>query len=499
MMNFMKFGDSCDFKQHNRKKRLQLVILALFCCLVLVQVNYLAAYRVMRFDFSQDRRHSLSPETMAYITRLQDPIEIIVTLSSQVKEPELKALYNDLTRLLGEYVHAGRASGDPKIRVEWVDIYQQRARAEVLMREYHLQKENSIIVVCQNRSHIIAPSDLYRAKNGVIESFNGEAVIMSAILQVINPNPPVVYFVEGHGEMRLEDTSPLRGLSQAASLMRARNMIVRKIDLKTTSRIPEDANAVVIVAPKGPLEPEQVDMLRRYLDQGEGAVLIYLDAMSEHGLEALLEAWGINADPWIVIDTNTMSTTTTGEFVLRRFAQHPITAPLIDYQVTVVGGTMRAVRPLSMPKNEQRTEVIPLIVSSDSSFGVRPSSLQAGKNITIDPIKDLKGSLPLAVVSQRRLAGGLGVELFRGRLVVIGDGSLVNNRSMQLIGNELLFLESLNWLLKREDHLSITPKNIIEYRLNLSAAELLFFGCSILLVVFVLGAIGVFVAWKRRH
>ena len=92
MMNFLKLGDSCDFKQHNRWKRLQLGVLAVFCCLVLIQVNYLAAYRVTRFDFSQDRRHSLSPETMAYIARLQEPVDIIVTLSAQAKDPELKAL-----------------------------------------------------------------------------------------------------------------------------------------------------------------------------------------------------------------------------------------------------------------------------------------------------------------------------------------------------------------------------------------------------------------------
>ena len=58
------------------------------------------------------------------------------------------------------------------------------------------------------------------------------------------------------------------------------------------------------------------------------------------------------------------------------------------------------------------------------------------------------------------------------RLVVVGCSGFVDNNSLiQNEGNVDFFMNSLNWLLKREQQIAVSPKTPQEFRLDMSPSQ----------------------------
>ena len=116
-----------------------------------------------------------------------------------------------------------------------------------------------------------------------------------------------------------------------------------------------------------------------------------------------------------------------------------------------------------------------------------------------DPPVDIPGPVPVAVAIERGPVPGVHVQIRPTRLVVIGDSDFASNGGL-MGANADLFLNSANWLLDREELLSISPKTFEGLHLVMDARQLnqLFWAVVIFLpgLVAVLG-LGVF--WRRRH
>src|SRR5207244_10379045 len=79
--------------------------------------------------------------------------------------------------------------------------------------------------------------------------------------------------------------------------------------------------------------------------------------------------------------------------------------------------------------------------------------------------KDIAGPLPLACAVEMGKPQGVDVDIGDTRLVVVGTSSFVDNNS--LAGGDVdFFMNSLNWLLKREQLAAVSPKVPDEFRLH---------------------------------
>ena len=66
-------------------------------------------------------------------------------------------------------------------------------------------------------------------------AFRGEEAVTSALIEVTEDKPAVCYVTKGHGELGLEDASPVRGMSLLSRQLRNRNFEVRQLDLATVA------------------------------------------------------------------------------------------------------------------------------------------------------------------------------------------------------------------------------------------------------------------------
>jgi hypothetical protein len=465
-------------------------------CLLLA-VNFLASKYFGRVDLTETGSYTLAPESKAYIRGLENPVEIIVTIPEDPEVAELMQIHNLLRKLLREYEAAGRQNGGEIIRVEFVDIYRQRKRAQELSNKYQLSQENIILVASEGQSREIRQADLFEVAEGEISGFRGEKAITSAIIDVASTQTDTIYFLTGHGEMRLDDVDPLRGLSQLENFLRERGYALAALDLTAGKPVPEDADLVVIPSPQASLLPEEVEALRRYMSERNGRIIATLDPGRRHGMDDLFYDWGILVDDRVVVDPGPDFRSQGGDLVIRRFAEHPITQLLVDYQITALFGQPRPVRTDPASLQNEQLRVMQFIGSSEQSWGERDYRNQ--DPIVFDEGRDLPGPISIAALSTRSASSELGIHIPGGRMIVFGNSDFIANNRLRAFGNRTLFFNSINWALTKNNLLNIATRPLESYQVVMSQSDLnrllIYYACVPAGVAF----LGFFVFFIRRR
>ena len=466
-MQINRFNEYRVARRFHVANRIVQIILGL--CLV-ASLNYLAAKYFTRIDLTQSGTYTLSPESKAHIRALEEPVSIIVTIPNDPEVAELKQIHQHLRKLLREYEAEGMKEGKAYINIEFLDIYQQRKRAQDLRNKYKLTQENIILIAMGERTREIRQAELYEVADNQITGFRGEKVITSAIIDVSAKDEDKIYFLVGHGEMRLEDVDPLRGLSQLEAFLRERNYILATLDLAVEENVPLDADLIVVPSPQAGLLSEEVEKLRRYMSERNGRMMVLIDPGRRHGMEELFYDWGVLADDMVVEDIGPDFRAQGGDLIIRRFAAHPITKLLVDYQVTALFGRPRPMRTDPGSLKDPRLKVTQIIGTSDQSWA--ESDYRTEDPIKFDEERDLKGPIPIASVSTRTAGTGLGINIPGGRFVAFGNSDFITNNRLRAFGNRTLFFNSMNWALAKNSMLNIATRPLESYQVVMSKRDL---------------------------
>ena len=466
-MRSKRSNEFCYVRRLQNVNRIVQVILGLS---LIATLNFLSASYFKRFDLTKSGAYTLAAESKAYIRQLEEPVKIIVTIPQETDQKELSVIREDLQKLLREYEFTSMKNGKPYITVEFVDIYRQRARAKELATQYNLTKENTILIVCGDRFRELSMLGLYEYDDGHKRGFRGEQLFTSAILEVSSNQPQKVYFLVGHGEMRLDDVDTLRGLSQLESFLRERNFELATLDLAIDESVPEDTSLVIIPSPQAVLQPEEVEKLRRYMDDRNGRMIVLVDPGRRHGMDDLFFDWGVLVEDTVVIDKGADFRVQGGDLIIRRFAEHPITQLLIDYQITTLFGPPRTVRIDPASISDSRLQVYPLIGTSEQSWAERDYRTEDPP--VFDEGRDQKGPVSIATVSTRSSGTELGITIPGGRMIVFGNSDFIANNRLQTFGNQTLFINSINWTLDRSNLLNIPTRKLESYQIVISERDL---------------------------
>ena len=486
-----------EFRFARRFRAINRLVQILLSLSLIIALNFISANYFKRFDLTKSGAYTLAPESKAYIRQLKEPVEIIVTIPKETEEDEFGIIRQDLKKLLREYEFEGMRDGKAYVTVEFVDIYRQRKRAHELATNYNLTKENAIIIASGEKVREISQIGLYEYDDGKTRGFRGEQVFTSAILDVSSKKAQKIYFLVGHGEMRLDDVDPLRGLSQLESFLSERNFEVATLDLAIDKNVPEDASLVVVPSPQASLQPEEVEKLRRYMSDRNGRMITLIDPGRRHGMDELFFDWGVLAEDNVVVDVGADFRAQGGDLIIRHFAEHPITQLLIDYQITALFGQPRSVRTDPASANDSRLQVHQLIGTSDKSWAERDYRTQ--KPIAFDAKRDQKGPISIATVSSRSSGIELGITIPGGRMVVFGNSDFITNNRLRAFGNHTLFIKSANWALDRTSLLNIPTRKLESHQIVMSESDLQRMLTYFAIVPAATAMFGLLIYFIRRH
>ncbi|HKI68219.1 MAG TPA: GldG family protein, partial [Verrucomicrobiae bacterium] len=310
----------------------QVILVSLIVLAVVVMVNYLSGHYFGRFYLSSHTRIELSPQTVNLLKSLTNQVQ--VTLYYNKEDP----LYSDIADLLRAY-----SAETPKITVSTVDYYDDPGTAAAISAKYHLgstTNKNVVIFDCGGKTKVVpgnmlAEYTLEPVTNSTDRefrrkpvAFNGEMMFTSTLLAVTNPKPLKAYFLQGHGEPALDNSSDL-GYSTFASILRENYVDVQPLTLLGTNSVPEDCNLLIVAGPDVAIPQSELKKIREYLDQS-GRLFALFNAQSanqETGLEGILTNWGVKVWPTVVVDPDHMANGR--DVVVSAFAEHPVVSPII--------------------------------------------------------------------------------------------------------------------------------------------------------------------------
>lgn len=460
-------------------------------------LNYVAKNHAWRFDLTRQRKFSLSPETLSYVTNLARPVHVVVSLASDTDNPEVKGLLREFVYATGD-----RAAG--RITTEVLDVYQNRRRAE----ELGIDTGDIVILISGDKRRAVRLDELYGMKKGQRDRFQGEQVLTAAILDVSEPGRRKIYFLVGHKELRPEVADATLGLSAVRDQLKLRNFDVDAVDLAVTRRVPADASLLVSVAPQSAYSRAEQELLRQYLGANAGRLILFLApgiSTAALGLDDLLLDWGILVHDDIIWDTGQENMAENFDLLIRSFLPHPITKTLIEYGDGLRLGVARTVMPDPGRSTAGGLNTVTLAATSTTAWGER--DFRSGVTPKYDPGIDTRpipgldppDRLGLIVASERlAVRDNLTFSVKGGKLVVFGTGDLVANGRIDNHGLSV-FLNAVNWTVDRDRQLNIPSRPVERFQLALSAAE--FAQLRYALVLVLPGAallLGLVVYWTRR-
>ncbi len=425
---------------------------------IVILLNVLAARYYKRFDVTQARLHTLSPQSIQVLSELDGEIEVIGFYPNGRDQEAFE-------RWLDEYQAHSEA-----IRYRAVDPIRQPGEADRLGWDAY---GAGWLVRRDDREHQVYIPD--------------EQDITSALLRVSRKGPKVIYFLSGHNEHSPADYGGT-GYGDVATLLEANNYAVRPLNLMVDEAVPSDAAAVVIAGPQTPLLQEETQRLRDYL-LGGGKALLLIDPglVSIPDVNDLLEPWQVRFDGRPIVDVWKSLSDDPLTPVIDRFEFHQITKDLSNLLIALPLAT-----PIELSADAWMLPThLALAMTSKGSWAETDPDLAQAQ---YDEGVDLPGPLiVVATVESAPRAGGT-------RLALIGDSDLARNDVLQQIPNgQYLVLNAINWLAEEESLIAIGPKTRVPQTIRLNRVQegAVCLG-TLFLIPAAIAAAGV-VVWARRR
>lgn len=474
---------------------------------LVVMANWLGARHYKRWDWTSSKLYTLSEKSLDLVRNLDSEIRIVVFMVPG------SPLFDQAQELLERY-----AAVSDKITVETIDPEREPLRTKALAEQFGITMADTVVFIAGDRTKYVTSeemvdydySGMQYGQQPTIRAFRGEEEFTSAIQSLVISEVPKVYFVGGHGEAVpvVEDSGAFAGrsLSLLVDKLKKDNMAAEDLTL-LSGEIPDDADVIAIVGPTRGYTEVEIEALDAYLDRG-GRLLVALDpliepdgTMRQTRLEAFLADRGVVVGDDLVVDpSRKLPFYDLSAVYLTDFADHPVATGLEG--IAVLFTVTR-----SLLTDSDDAEV--LVETTADGWGETDlGMLLRGDPVVFDEAVDTPGPVAVAVVVEGESeaapeapADGPSVADQNDstfRLAVFGDSDFLTDVEIGNAGNEILALNTLNWLSARDHSMGIPPRNVESMSLYIDQQQL-----RIILVMVLLIMPGAAIAmgllvWRRR-
>jgi hypothetical protein len=444
---------------------------------VVVLVNVLSARRFTRWDWTANKRYSLSTATVQTLHDLPETVQVWVLLGTadpieQSVKQLLVAYQAETTKLDIHYV-------DPDRDTIALEDVRKRFKIETGRTEDGHVVADAVVVVARGDRHwFITASEMVEvaSTDDTKVKPREERALTGAIRSVLGGAKTKICFTTGHGEMTPADTGE-HGAGALKEVLDKDNYAIAIVDLgaPNASAKPLEGCAVAVIAGlRAPFAKEEAERLRTWLLEdgnlfvaaspilnapGQGAGLV------PAGLERVLGPFGIALDDVVVTEQEAdVALPESGGFrFVAQPRQHPVTTALVKTPqsrevprvvVSLTRSLRRAIEPGAVNPQE-------LLSTSANAFGLR--SIEGAADWKDAPQKhpgDLAGPLSIAMAAERPKVSPTSPH--GPRIVVVGSSTVLSGeafRELPAYRGAALFSESaISWLAAKPQVLDVPEK-----------------------------------------
>ena len=437
-------------------------------------VNMLGARHFARWDWTRDKRWSLSPATTETLRTVEQHLDLWAVVGPG----------DPLEQSLRQLLLAYRAA-TPRLEVHFVDPDRDAVQLLDLQRRFGLEAgrtedgrvaTDAIVIVAAGDKHwFLTPQDMVDPSGDDVHVRpREERALTQAIRSVLGGEKVKLCFTSGHGELSLEP-----GKDDRDSLGGLRNLLEKaNYELATVDATPPGAHepfggcgVVVIAGARAPFAPTESNRLRTWLLDG-GSLLAAVGpiesngdtGMTPAGLDDVLAPFGIAFDDDLVhdLDEAVSIPDTHGEGFLATPRPHAVTAALVPssgdpHPPRVMVLFSRSLRHVAPPGAAAASD---LLVTSGAAFA--KTSILGASTWTEAPPRgpeDPGGPFVLAMASERAAAKGAA---HGPRVVAVGSRFALAESNWQEPGSlhgAAFFADSaLSWLSARPGVVDVPDK-----------------------------------------
>jgi ABC-type uncharacterized transport system involved in gliding motility auxiliary subunit len=386
---------------------------------ILVVANILAQQYPQRWDVTEDKQHTLAPETINALQELPEPVQATAFFSTRMDTGTAAQLLEDF-----------KSSSNGKFDYQFMDPDSN----PVLVNQLGITGDGKILLKMGEQQEIV--------------TFASEDELTGGLIRLINPDKPVVYFLTGEGERDTENAGE-GTYTRVRQVLESKNYVVNTLNLQAENAIPEDARAIVVAGPLVPFSENSVQLLRDYLGNGGNLMLLSdpvplteLGEQQDLLADYLASDWGIKLNNDIVVDPNSPSSPFFA--VSAQYATHPITEKMQG-----VAAIFPYSRSLTVEGENVDAAPTPLVLTIEQSWGETDfSALEGGQELVRDQEADLAGPITLAAAAENTTTGS--------RLVVFGSSSFAQDDNFDFSGNGDMFLNAVDWVAEEEALINLT-------------------------------------------
>jgi ABC-type uncharacterized transport system involved in gliding motility auxiliary subunit len=406
------------------------IIMLIAFILILVVINAIVYQNPIQWDWTEGKQNTLAPETLDTLKALPAPVQAIGFFTSRTSNTSTLDLFTKL-----------KANSNGKFNYEFVDPEANPAKAQ----QYKVTQDGSVVLVLQGRQEVLTSPT--------------EQDFANALVRLMNPGQRAVYFLTGHGERDIQNSSD-KAYTRARTVLESKNYTVKSLNLLAQNSIPSDALSIIIDDPTQPISSQEMTLLNAYVAKG-GALIVMEDAtlVSNAGSPAdplvtyLTSTWGITIVNDLVIDPSSSQIIVAVE---NAYGSHPITDKLQSQNMVSFFPTARS---LTLNSQIQGVTTTALVTTINSSWGETDFTALQNNQVAFDPTIDFAGPLTVAAAAENSTT--------KGRVVVIGDASFASDIYFDQYGNGDLFTNAVDWAAGQGNLINLTASQPISRQMNL--------------------------------
>ncbi len=385
---------------------------------ILIAVNLLVEQYPQRWDVTEDKQHTLAPETIQTLQSLPEPVYATAFYSIRLNVETAGQLLEDF-----------KANSDGVFDYQFMDPDSN----PVLVNQLGITGDGKIL--------------LQMGENQEIVTFASERELTGGLIRLLNPDKPVLYFLTGEGEHDIESPGEA-SYTRVRQVLESKNYVVNTLNLQAQNAIPEDARAIVVAGPLVPLTENSVSLIKDYVENG-GKLFVLANPvpLTEFGerpdllAEYLNSDWGILLNNDLVVDTNSPSSPFFA--VAAQYAVHPITDKMQG-----IAAIFPYSRSITIDTENTEVSPTPLVFTIDQSWGETDFSALEQQGLAFDEGTDMFGPMTLAAVAENTAR--------ESRVVVFGSSTFAQDDNFDFSGNGDMFVNAIDWLAEQESLIGLT-------------------------------------------
>lgn len=439
---------------------------------IIILINLVAVKMDLKTDISSGSLYSVSDEAKEILKKADANITIYYMVEDGKEDDYIQKALEPFERI------------SDKIKVEKKNPVLYPTFSTAYTDETISQ--NDVIVVNEdsgrgkyisNQDLLVTGQDSYTGT--YTYSLDVEGQVISAIQYITSEKLTKMYVLSGHDEVPLG--------SATRSMIEKMNVDIADVSL-SDGEIPSDCEVLFINGPAGDLLAEEVEIIKKYLDDGGKAVINTMYSGSEQkNMAELLEYYGISLEPGYVYDATQGYYYTYPNYLVPEINQES------ELTTGIKGVIVPGAQGIHISKDIRGSvKVTSILDTTEESYAKADPNAKTMKKEE----GDAEGPFSVAAAIEETVGDKeTKIVLFTTPFTFQDDYT-----SLVQLGNGTLLTNSISWMADTQtEQVSISAKSLSESSVTLPGSSMVMWSVLVIVIIPLALLIGGFVVWMRRR